>query len=73
MSALPEFDKLVVHQNNTLFTCSLEALARAALSGAQTQHKTEVPYHRLTNADETVMFFRVGKVGNRTMCTSFPD
>lgn len=68
IAALPDFDRLVIHQNNMLFTCSLEALARTALSAPQARG-VDVGHQRITPFDDTILFFRVGRVGNRTLRT----
>jgi hypothetical protein len=67
MIALPEFNKLVVHQANSLWTCSLDSLARAALSGEPGRQEARASLQRLTNPDDNVLFFKAGQVANRTL------
>jgi hypothetical protein len=76
ITAVPDFDKLIVHARGNVSACSLSALARFTRTGTksadgrpltQVEVEAAVGLRRVTDADDNVLFARVGRVGNRTL------
>lgn len=63
--ALPDHNKLLVHHGYELSAYSLDVLSRIALGHSSISINTTV--ESLSKPDESVAFFRVAKIGHRTM------
>lgn len=67
VSALNDFNKLLVLYQGSLFYTPLDTLARVAINGLQSLQEPAPVMRRVTSADDNVVFFRVGKIGNRML------
>lgn len=65
--AIPDYDKLIIHERHTVYACSLRALAHFTRAGpAKGQAEVNHSLRRITG-DEHVLMARAGKVGDRIL------
>ncbi|CCM01400.1 uncharacterized protein FIBRA_03451 [Fibroporia radiculosa] len=64
--ALPDCNKILVLSDDGLCVYSLDMFARAGL-GTSTQLHLEATMQRIAGQDSTVLYFRAGRINNRTM------
>ncbi|KAH9949942.1 hypothetical protein B0H21DRAFT_725350 [Amylocystis lapponica] len=64
--ALQEFNKLLILADVGLVSYSLDLIARFVQGQASAQH-LEATLERIAGQDSTVLFFRAGRIGSRTM------
>ncbi|KAI0058174.1 hypothetical protein BV25DRAFT_1891692 [Artomyces pyxidatus] len=64
--ALPEFNKVIVHHESSLLSYSLDLLVRVS-QGNSTVQSLEASIERIGAKDGNVLFFRAGRIANRTL------
>ncbi|KAI0040258.1 hypothetical protein FA95DRAFT_1611936 [Auriscalpium vulgare] len=65
MVVLPEFNKVIIHQESVILSYSLDLLLRVS-QGLATVQSLEASMEKVTT-EGTVLFFRVGHLANRTL------
>jgi len=66
MVALEKFNKFIVHHDSSLLSYSIDILARVALGHSQPQ-LLEATLEKIAEHDGHILFFRAGRIGNRTL------
>ncbi|KAI0322603.1 hypothetical protein OF83DRAFT_1049094 [Amylostereum chailletii] len=66
MAVLQDFNKFIVHHETSLMSYSLDLVARVA-QGQSTQQNLEGSLERLAGNDGNVLFFRAGRLSERTI------
>jgi len=69
MVFLVQFNKFIIHYESSLLSYSSDILARFAL-GLSHPQTLDASLERIGGHDGSVLFFRAGRVGNRTLSGS---
>jgi hypothetical protein len=66
MIALAQFNKFIIHHESSLLSYSIDILARVAQGSAPPQ-ALDASLEKIAGHDGNVLFFKAGRVGNRTL------
>jgi RHO1 GDP-GTP exchange protein 1/2 len=65
--AVPEFDKLIVHCELSLFSYSLELAIRVSQGDASSKPSLDNSEEKLAQEHGNVLFFKAGRIADRTL------
>lgn len=65
--AIPEFNKLIVHCEMALFSCSLELVIRVSQEDASSKPDLDNSEEKLAQGHGDVLFFKAGRIADRTL------
>jgi RHO1 GDP-GTP exchange protein 1/2 len=66
MAVMANFKKFIVHHETSLFSYSLDILARVAQGNSQS-NTLDATGEKIAGQDGSVLFFKAGYIGNRSL------